>query len=218
MVCRPICPLKLTVKVACKTMTEREKMLAGLPYSNTDPELRQLSSYAKDLVRAYNELPAAEVWAREELLLQLLGYCGEHVRVNQPFFVDYGCHIEINDHSLVNLNCTFLDTNHIIIGKNVLIGPDVKIYTAMHPVYGPDRFCNNKDGSVSIMTLTAPVNIGDYTWIGGGAILLPGVTIGKNVVIGAGSVVTESLPDNAIAWGVPCTIKKWNNNDGPILL
>lgn len=197
-------------------MTEQEKMCAGLPYASTDPELRRLSSRAKDLVRAYNELPAGETETRAELMEQLLGKCGENVRVNQPFFVDYGCHIEIGDDSLINLNCTFLDTGRITIGKRVLIGPDVKIYTANHPLYGPERFCRGADGGHAIVTLTAPVTIGDDTWIGGGAILLPGVTIGKNVVIGAGSVVTQDIPDDAIACGNPCTVKKWNRPDGPV--
>ena len=91
-----------------------------------------------------------------------------------------------------------------------MIGPDVKIYTAIHALDGAERFWLEPDGIAAVKTYTAPVKIGKFTWIGGGSIILPGVTIGDNVVIGAGSVVTESIPDNAIACGNPCQIKKWN--------
>lgn len=196
-------------------MTEQEKMLTGQPYHPADPELRRISSRAKNVARAYNELPAGDEDARAAVLRRLLGVCGENVRVNQPFFIDYGCHIELGDNCLVNLNCTFLDTGKIVIGKNVLVGPDVKIYTAVHPLYGPDRVVTDENGKTSIVTTTASVTIGDDTWIGGGAIVLPGVTIGRNVVIGAGSVVCADIPDDAIACGVPCTVKKWNRANDP---
>ena len=199
-------------------MTEREKMDAGRPYLSTDPELRRLSSRAKDLILVFNALPAGETALRDRLQREILGRCGENVRINQPFFVDYGCHISIGDNSLVNLGCTFLDTGAIQIGKHVLIGPDVKIYTANHPIYGPDRFQSRADGTAGIVTFTAPVTIRDYAWIGGGTVILPGVTIGRNAVIGGGSVVTQDIPDDAIACGVPCTVKKWNRPGGPVTL
>lgn len=199
-------------------MTEREKMLAGQLYCSADPELRRLSSRAKDLIRAFNALPAGEAAARDSLQRQILGQCGQNVRINQPFFVDYGCNICVGDQSMINLNCTFLDTGRITIGKCVLIGPDVKIYTASHPLYGPERFPAREDGPAGIATFTAPVVIRDYAWIGGGTVILPGVTIGRNAVIGAGSVVTEDIPDDAIACGVPCTVKKWNRPEGPVNL
>lgn len=199
-------------------MTEQEKMAAGQPYISSAPELRRLSSRAKDLIRAFNALPAGETALRDSLQREILGRCGENVRINQPFFVDYGCHISIGDNSLVNLNCTFLDTGAIQIGRYVLIGPDVKIYTASHPLWGPDRFQAQEDGTAGIVTLTAPVVIRDYAWIGGGTVILPGVTIGRNAVIGAGSVVTQDIPDDAIACGDPCTVRKWNRPGGPVPL
>lgn len=91
-----------------------------------------------------------------------------------------------------------------------MVGPDVKIYTAVHALDGAERFWQEPDGNAAVKTQTIPVHIGNYVWIGGGSIILPGVTLGNNVVIGAGSVVTESIPDNAIACGNPCKIVRWN--------
>ena len=110
------------------------------------------------------------------------------------------------------MNCTFLDDNKIVIGDNALIAPNVQIYTAFHPASATDRFePPREDGSFAFCkTQTAPVIIGDNVWIGGGAIILPGVTIGDNVVIGAGSVVTKDIPSNKIAFGNPCRLVREN--------
>lgn len=110
------------------------------------------------------------------------------------------------------MNCTFLDDNKIIIGDNALIAPNVQIYTAFHPLNAKDRFGEVKENGVFefCKTQTAPVIIGNNVWIGGGAIILPGVTIGDNVVIGAGSVVTKDIPSNKIAYGNPCKVIKDN--------
>ena len=139
-----------------------------------------------------------------------MGGLGQNVRVNQPIYVDYGYNIHLGDNSFVNMHCTLLDTAPIVIGQNTLLGPDVKIYTALHPLNGAERFMQQTDGTAAVKTYALPVKIGSFTWIGGGSIILPGVTIGNNVVIGAGSVVTESIPDNAIACGNPCRVKKYN--------
>lgn len=111
------------------------------------------------------------------------------------------------------MNCTFLDDNRIVIGDNALIAPNVQIYTAFHPTNAKDRFGEPKDDGTFefCRTKTAPVIIGDNVWIGGGAILMPGVTIGNNVVIGAGSIVTKDIPDNKVAYGTPCRIIRENN-------
>lgn len=106
------------------------------------------------------------------------------------------------------MNCTLLDTGKITIGENTLIGPDVKIYTAVHPVSAEERIYTDETGRSAIRTQTAPVVIGNHVWIGGGAIILPGVTIGDNAVVGAGSVVTKSILGNAVACGNPCVVKK----------
>lgn len=199
-------------------MTELEKMLNGEYYDTRDQELRRISSRAKDLMRLYNNLPAENEQLRCEVLSLLLGSCGENIRVNQPFFVDYGCHITIGDHSLINMNCTLLDTGKITIGHHTLVGPDVKIYTALHPVEASERFFADGDGNLVLKTKTAPVTIGDYVWIGGGAVILPGVTIGDGTVIGAGSVVKKSIPAGVIACGNPCTVKKQLERNGGIKL
>lgn len=191
-------------------MTEFEKKQNGQIYDSRNPELRKQQNRAKNLMRAYNSLPAEETEERFRILSELFGHLGKNARVNQPVYVDYGYNIHLSDNSFINMNCTLLDTALIIIGKNTVIGPDVKIYTASHALNGIERFWIEEDETAVIKTHTAPVKIGCFTWIGGGCIILPSVTIGDNVVIGAGSVVTESIPDNAIAYGNPCKVKKWN--------
>lgn len=189
-------------------MTEKEKMRSGEFYDTRDSELRRLSGNAKDLMRVYNSLPAENRELRNRILRLLFGFCGENARVNQPVWVDYGCHISLGAGSLINMNCTLLDTGRITIGDNTLLGPDVKIYTAVHPVSADERMYTDACGRLAIRTRTADVTIGSHVWIGGGAVILPGVTIGDNAVIGAGSVVTRSVPANAVACGNPCRVKK----------
>lgn len=189
-------------------MTELEKMIKGAWYDTRAPELRRMSNRAKDLMRLYNSLPAENGELREEIIRLLLGKCGVNVRINQPFFVDYGCHILVGSHSLINMNCTLLDTGNITIGHHTLIGPDVKIYTATHPIHAKERFFMDEHGDPAIRTRTAPVTIGNHVWIGGGTVILPGVTIGDGAVIGAGSVVKDSVPAGMLACGNPCTVKK----------
>ena len=137
---------------------------------------------------------------------------GKNLWITAPFYVDYGNNIYFGNNCEVNMNCTFLDDNIIRIGDNALIAPNVQIYTAFHPTNAIDRFGEPKeDGSFEFCkTQTAPVIIGNNVWIGGGAVILPGVTIGNNVVIGAGSVVTKDIPDNVIAVGNPCRVIRVN--------
>lgn len=189
-------------------MTEKEKMLRGEFYDTRDPELRRLSNHAKDLMRVYNSLPAENMDLRNQILHNLFGFCGENVRVNQPIFVDYGCNVSLGRNSLININCTLLDAGKITIGENTLIGPDVKIYTTIHPLIAEERTYIDKSGQSAIRTQTAPVVIGNHVWIGGGVIILPGVTIGDYTVIGAGSVVTRSIPSQVVAYGNPCRVRK----------
>lgn len=189
-------------------MTEKEKMICGMFYDTTDLELRNLSNRAKNLMRIFNSLPAENIELRNEIISLLFEFCGENARVNQPIWVDYGNNISLGANSLINMNCTFLDTGKIIIGENVLIGPDVKVYTAIHPILSDERMYVDEIGKNVIRTKTAPVIIGNNVWIGGGTVILPGVTIGDNTVIGAGSVVTKSIPENVVAYGNPCVVKK----------
>lgn len=195
-------------------MTEREKMLAGQLYDCGDPELLAQWHKAKDLIRDYNQADSADAQTKDRILSELLGGRGKNLWITAPFYADYGNNIYFGNNCEVNMNCTFLDDNRIVIGDNALIAPNVQIYTAFHPTSAAERFGPpREDGSFAFCkTQTAPVIIGDNVWIGGGAILLPGVTIGSNTVIGAGSVVTKDIPSDVVACGNPCrAIRK---NDG----
>lgn len=193
-------------------MTEREKMLAGELYDCGDPELLSQWHRAKDLARTYNALDSSDAEQKDRILTELLGGRDANLWITAPFYVDYGNNIFFGNNCEVNMNCTFLDDNRIVIGDNALIAPNVQIYTAFHPTNAADRFGPLKeDGSFSFCkTRTAPVIVGNNVWIGGGAILLPGVTIGDNVVIGAGSVVTRDIPSNTVAYGNPCRVIREN--------
>lgn len=193
-------------------MTEREKMLAGELYDCGDKELLDRWQEAKDLIRDYNMTDSKDMESKEKILSKLLGKKGKNLWITAPFYADYGNNIYFGNNCEVNMNCTFLDDNEIRIGDNALLAPNVQIYTAFHPTNAKDRFGEPKeDGSFEFCkTKTAPVTIGDNVWIGGGAILMPGVTIGNNVVIGAGSIVTKDIPDNAVAYGAPCKIMREN--------
>lgn len=193
-------------------MTEREKMLAGELYDCGDPELLHLWHNAKNLIRDYNTSDSDDIKTKDRILSALLGGRGKNLWITAPFYVDYGNNIYFGNNCEVNMNCTFLDDNRIVIGDNALIAPNVQIYTAFHPTNATDRFGPVKeDGSFSFCkTRTAPVIIGNNVWIGGGAIILPGVTIGDNVVIGAGSVVTRDIPSNTVAVGSPCRVIRDN--------
>lgn len=188
-------------------MTEYEKMLNGFFYNGDDPQLMKMWYKGKRLIHLFNQLPADCLEERYFLLSQLLGKTGKNLWIVSPFFVDYGSNIYFGDNCEVNMNCTFLDDNKITIGNNVLIAPKVQIYTATHPLNGRMRF--DKTHS-TVKTRALPVSIRDNSWIGGGTIILPGVTIGENVVIGAGSVVTKNIPDNTIACGNPCCVIRIN--------
>ncbi len=193
-------------------MTEREKMLAGQLYDCGDAELLTQWHKAKDLARDYNSLSSTDTIGKKAVLKELLGGFGDNLWITPPFYVDYGNNIYFGNNCEVNMNCTFLDDNKITIGDNALIAPNVQIYTAFHPTNAQDRFGTPKEdgGFEFCKTQTAPVTIGNNVWIGGGAIIMPGVTIGDNVVIGAGSVVTKDIASGKIAFGNPCREQKDN--------
>ena len=198
-------------------MTEKEKMLAGELYDCGDAELLSLWHRAKDLARDYNLTNSSDTKRKSELLNELLGKVGNQLWITPPFHVDYGCNIYFGNNCEVNMNCTFLDDNKIIIGDNVLIAPNVQIYTAYHPTHYLDRFTISENETFNFCkTQTAPVIIGKNVWIGGGTIILPGVTIGDNTVIGAGSVVTKDIPADTIAYGNPCKVHKANERSKSI--
>ena len=193
-------------------MTELEKCLAGEYYDCHDEVFLKMKAKARRLLKEYHALAYEQKEEKRELLSQLFRRIGTNVSVGQPFLCDYGCNISLGNNVSINMNCTFLDDNRITIGDNALIAPNVQIYTAFHPTNAQERFGTPQaDGSFAFCrTRTAPVTIGNNVWIGGGAILLPGVTIGDNVVIGAGSVVTHDIPANKVAFGNPCRVVRDN--------
>lgn len=189
--------------------SEKEKMLAGEYYDPTDNELITRWYLAKRLTQAYNNTDPADAKERDAVLDQLLGSRGKNLLITAPFFVDYGENIHFGDNCELNMNCVFLDCSRITIGDNTGLGPGVHIYAVGHPVDPRERL-DNADGKAlnKWRSMTAPVKIGSNVWIGGGSIVLPGVTIGDNTTIGAGSVVSKSIPANSLAVGNPCRVIK----------
>jgi maltose O-acetyltransferase len=179
--------------------TEYEKMLAGELYDSTDKQLLEMRIRTRALMSVYNQTPYDRE-RREMLLKQMLGKSGINTDIQTPFFCDYGTHIEIGDNFYANFNCVFLDCNFIKIGNNVMLGPNVQIYTAHHPVLAAERIKGTE--------LATAIVIEDNVWIGGGSIICPGVTIGCNTTIGAGSVVVKNIPANVLAVGNPCSVVK----------
>ena len=188
-------------------MTEKEKMLSGDQYNSRDPELIKLYHNARKLLKQYNNLDSEQSQKREQILNELFEFKGTGVWIEPPFFCDYGENISIKENTFVNTNCMFLDDNKITIGKNGLIAPYVQIYTASHPLKASERLVG-KGKDTRYLTSAKPVTLGDNVWIGGNSVISPGVKIGNNVTIGAGSVVTQNIPDNVLALGNPCEIKR----------
>ncbi|MCI0446277.1 sugar O-acetyltransferase [bacterium] len=178
--------------------SQREKMLNGELYLASDPELKELRNRARFLWQRFNLTSPDEEDERQQILQELLGKFGSEVWIEPPFYCDYGKQIELADGVYINMNCIFLDPTFIRIGSQTLIGPNVQLYTAFHPIDAATR--------VSGPELASPISIGKRVWIGGGAIILPGVNIGDNTTIGAGSVVTHDIPEGVVAAGNPCRI------------
>lgn len=179
-------------------MTEKEKMLRGDLYMGSDPELTNEHIRAVNLWRMYNSVPPENRLRMLEILKELCPNQGDNVYVTAPFFCDYGYNIHLGNNVYINYNCTILDVCRVTIGDDVLIGPSVEIYTAIHPIDWKERATRIEYGK--------PVTIGNNVWIGGNATICPGVTIGDRSVIGAGSVVCKDIPDNVVAAGNPARV------------
>jgi maltose O-acetyltransferase len=177
--------------------TEHQKMLAGKLYDPFDPELVAARARARDLCQALNVTREAEQGERRRILQQLFGTGGDSVWMQPPFFCDYGSNIQLGERVFFNFNCVVLDVCPVRIGSFTLFGPAVQIYTPMHPINAELR---RKE------EFGKTVEIGADGWVGGGAIILPGVRIGARAVIGAGSVVTRDVPENVFAAGNPCRV------------
>ncbi len=180
-------------------------MLAGELYNAGDPLLSNERRRARALCKRYNELTADQHSLKHEILTNLLGKHGEGLKIEPPFYCDYGSNIFMGNNIYFNYNCIVLDVTAVQIGENVLIGPNVQIYTATHPMDYKER----KEG----LEYGKPVKIGSDVWIGGSAVICPGVTIGDRTVIGAGSVVVHDIPDDAFAAGNPCKVIRYLNED-----
>jgi len=190
-------------------MTERERMRSGQPYNSRDLELLALAHQARALCAEYAALPSTEAEERMRVLRRLLGAVGDGVWIEPPFFCDYGAHISIGEDSFVNVHCVMLDSADIRIGASTLLGPGAQLLTATHPLSARERIVPRADraaGQPAYRTEARPITIGDRVWLGANVVVLPGVTIGNNVTVGAGSVVTRDLPDDVLALGQPCRV------------
>jgi maltose O-acetyltransferase len=177
--------------------SEREKMLAGELYDPLDSELAAARVRARDLCQALNATRERDTDERRRLLMELFGAGGAEVWMQPPFYCDYGSQIFLGKRVFFNFNCIVLDVCRVEIGDFTLFGPAVQIYTATHPLEAELRRSRE---------FAKPVTIGSDVWVGGAAVILPGVTIGSRSVIGAGSVVTRDVPDDVFAAGNPCRV------------
>lgn len=177
--------------------TELEKMLAGELYDPLDPELVRARERARDLCQDLNASRERDEESRRRILKELFGKGGESVWMQPPFFCDYGSNIHLGERVFFNFNCVVLDVCRVAIGDYTLFGPAVQIYTATHPMNAELR---------RKQEFAKPITIGSDVWVGGGAIVCPGVQIGSKSVIGAGSVVTRDVPEGVFAAGNPCRV------------
>ncbi|MDX3774851.1 sugar O-acetyltransferase [Chromatiaceae bacterium AAb-1] len=176
--------------------TEKEKMLSGELYNPLDKILTAERQQARTLFRAFNTV--ADERERRKLLKQLLPNAAASIWIEPPFFCDYGYNLKLGKKVFFNFNCVVLDVAPVTIGDNTLIGPAVQIYTATHPLNAAERR--------TLQESALSIEIGKDVWIGGGAVICPGVRIGDGAVIGAGSVVTRDIPPRVIAAGNPCRV------------
>ncbi len=177
--------------------TEKDKMLAGEMYDPLDRELTKARERARDLCHELNATRERDDAERRQILMQLFGSGGDSVWMQPPFFCDYGTNIRLGERVFFNFNCVVLDVCSVEVGDYTLFGPAVQIYTGTHPMSAALRRTEE---------FAKPVVIGSDVWVGGGAIICPGVRIGSRSVIGAGSVVTRDIPDGVVAVGNPCRV------------
>ncbi|WP_150538745.1 sugar O-acetyltransferase [Actinobacillus vicugnae] len=189
-------------------MTEQEKMLSGNLYNPADPQLEQNRAIAREITFQLNQLPPSQQAEKMALFNQLFHSSQTDFYIELPFRCDYGYNIKLGKNFYSNYNCTMLDCALITIGDNVMLAPNVSLFTAAHPI---DAECRNSGTEFAL-----PIVIGNNVWIGGNTVVMPNVTIGNNVVIGAGSVVTKDIPDNCIAVGNPCKVLRQINEQDKI--
>ncbi|WP_140938837.1 sugar O-acetyltransferase [Sphingobacterium lumbrici] len=190
--------------------TEKEKMLNGEAYFATDKTLSEDRIHAQTLCHRFNQLEPKQIKAKKQNLKDLLGKTGKMFYIEPPFRCDYGYNIEIGENFYANYNLTILDCAPVRIGDNVMIAPNVSLFTAGHPIHHELRN--------SGLEYANPITIGNNVWIGGNTVINPGVTIGDNTVIGSGSVVTKDIPANVVAVGNPCRILRAITDDEKLLI
>jgi len=182
-------------------------MLSGEMYDATDPQLTAERRRARDLCKILNDSHDNEQALRERIIRELFGRTGDAIWIEPPFYCDYGTNITLGNKVFFNFNCVILDPASVIIGNDVLFGPVVQVYTATHPISASERRSRRE--------FARPVEIGSDVWVGGGTIICPGVNIGSRSVIGAGSVVTNDIPEDVFAAGNPCRlIRHLDDQDG----
>lgn len=179
-------------------MTELEKCTAGLWYHTESTGLGLKHLIASDLCAKYNRIRPSNISKRQQLLGKILGRMGYDCYIEPSLQCSYGFNLEVGDHFFANSNCFFMDDAKITFGDHVFIGPNCAFYTAQHPIHPVQR--NRK------IEQALPISVGNNVWFGGNCVVLPGVNIGSNTVIGAGSIVTKDIPDNVVAVGNPCRV------------
>ena len=185
-------------------MTTRERMQSGKLYFCTDEEIAKEQLECLEILYDYNHTRPSESQMREQILKNLLAEIGENCYIEPPLHANWGKYTHFGNNVYANFNLTLVDDTDIFVGDNVMFGPNVIIATAGHPVDPPLR--------EKVAQFNIPVRIGKNVWIGAGAIVLPGVTIGDHSVIGAGSVVTKDIPPNVVAVGNPCRVLREIND------
>ena len=176
-----------------------EQLHTGEIYDPVTPELAAFQQSCLELLHTFNQIPPSQMDRRNALMHQMLADCGEGCYIEPPFYANFaGRHVHFGDYVYANFNLTCVDDTHIYVGDHTMFGPGVQLVTATHPI---DPALREKG-----LQYNKPIRIGRNCWFGAGAIVLPGVTIGDNVVVGAGSIVTKDLPDNVVAVGNPCRI------------
>ena len=173
-------------------------MLAGELYDALDPQLSEERLKTRLLIKELNDTREDQAAERSRILQQLIPHQGQGLWLQPPFYCDYGYNIKLGDKVFFNFNCVVLDVTYVTIGSRTLFGPNVQIYTATHPINHKER--------ASGLEYAKPITIGEDVWVGGSAVICPGVTIGDRSVIGAGSVVTKDIPADVFAAGNPCRV------------
>lgn len=185
-------------------MTEKEKMIAGKMYNPKDEEIQKDFYNARILLHKINTLSIVKKQERDKAILQLINNAKKDIYIEPPFYCDFGYNIIAGKNLYINFNCCILDGSTVTFGDNVMVAPNVQIYTATHPI----RFNQRNSG----VEFAKPISIGNNVWIGGNSVLCPGVTLGDNVVVGAGSVVTKNFPNDVVIAGNPAKIIKTIDN------